>query len=115
MIDGAERVDMAATVRRADPPKVLEYTWGSDLLRWDLTPTATGTRLVLRHTVAGEDWVPKVAAGWHLCLVVADTVLDGRPIAPIRGGDALNYGWQSLHDQYADRLGIEGTPLPDAG
>ena len=81
MIDGDERVDMAATVRRADPPKVLEYTWGPDVLRWELTPTETGTRLVLRHTVAGEDWVPKVAAGWHLCLAVAETVLDGRPIA----------------------------------
>lgn len=114
MINGAERVDVAATVRRADPPKVLEYTWGPDVLRWELTPTAAGTRLVLRHTVAGEDWVPKVAAGWHLCLVVADTVLGGDPIAPIRGSDAMNYGWQSLHDEYAARLGIEGTPLPGA-
>jgi hypothetical protein len=84
-------------------------------LRWELTRTATGTRLVLRHTVAGEDWVPKVAAGWHLCLAVAETVLAGQPIPPIRGSDALDYGWQDLHDRYADLFGIEGTPLPDAG
>jgi uncharacterized protein YndB with AHSA1/START domain len=115
MIDGAERVEMTAMVRRADPPTVLEYTWGDDLLRWELSPIATGTRLVLRHTVAGDHWIPKVAAGWHLCLVVAETVLDGEPIGPIRGGDAMNYGWQDLHDRYADRLGIEGTPLPPAG
>jgi uncharacterized protein YndB with AHSA1/START domain len=115
MIDSADRVDMSATVRRADPPKVLEYTLGDDRLRWELNATVAGTRLVLRHTVAGEDWIPKVAAGWHLCLVVAETVLDGEPMEPIRGRDAMNYGWQDLHDRYADRLGIEGTPLPPAG
>ncbi len=41
----------AIVVKRADPPRVLEYTWGNDLLHWELEPIATGTRLTLRHTV----------------------------------------------------------------
>ena len=106
---------MTATVRRADPPKVLEYTWGDDLLRWELRPRQRERASCFATPWPGEDWVPKVAAGWHLCLVVAETVLDGEPIEPIRGGDAMNYGWQDLHDRYADRLGIEGTPMPPAG
>src|SRR5262245_37255892 len=96
MIDGETAMDMPASVLRAEPPALLEYTWGTDLLRWDLTPVDAGTRLVLRHRVEDREWLPKVAAGWHLCLVVAEHLLDGDPIAPIRGSDALNYGWEEL-------------------
>jgi hypothetical protein len=53
--------------------------------------------------------VPKVAAGWHLCLLVAEHLLDGQPIGPIRGTDARNYGWDELHDAYAAKLGILGS------
>ncbi|HEU4421496.1 MAG TPA: SRPBCC family protein [Pilimelia sp.] len=104
MIDGDTTEDLSASVVRADPPALLEYTWGSDHLRWELTPTGTGTRLTLRHTVAEREWLPKAAAGWHLCLVVAERMLDGHPIGPIRGSDAHNYGWDELHDAYAERL-----------
>ena len=106
MLDGETREDTPAIVRRADPPSVLEYTWGDDLLRWDLEPTAGGTRLTLRHTVDDRGLVPKVAAGWHLCLVVAERMLDGRPVEAIRGQDAMNYGWNELHDAYAAELGV---------
>jgi uncharacterized protein YndB with AHSA1/START domain len=109
MIDGDEAVDLAATVHRVERPSLLEYSWGGDLLRWELAATATGTRLTLRHTLADKAWGAKVAAGWHLCLVVAEHLLDGEPIAPIRGEDARNYGWEELRDGYASKLGIERT------
>jgi uncharacterized protein YndB with AHSA1/START domain len=93
-----------ATVTRAEPPSLLEYRWNDDLMRWELEPDATGTRLTLSHTVAGRDWLPKVAAGWHLCLDVAERLLEGSPTTPIRGADAIEHGWQQLHDAYAERL-----------
>jgi uncharacterized protein YndB with AHSA1/START domain len=105
MIDGDVAEDMAASIRRAEPPTLLEYTWGTDLLRWELAPTGSGTRLTLRHTVQDKDWAPKVAAGWHICLDVAERLLDGRPIGPIRGSEAMNFGWGELNDSYAARLG----------
>ena len=105
MIDGDVSEAMAASVRRVEPPTLLEYTWGKDLLRWELAPTGSGTRLTLRHTVQDEDWLPKVAAGWHICLDVAERLLDGRPIGPIRGSEAMNFGWGELNDSYAARLG----------
>lgn len=74
---------------------------------WRLDADGAGTRLTLRHTVEATDWVPKVAAGWHLCLVVAAHLLDGDPIDPIVGPDAMRYGWQALHDAYAETLGID--------
>lgn len=104
MVDGEVREDMPATVVRAEVPRLLEYTWGPDLLRWELEPTAAGTRLTLRHQTADPDMVPKLAAGWHLCLVVAERLLDGNPIGPIRGRDATNYGWDDLNEAYAKRL-----------
>ncbi len=48
--------------------------------------------------------MPKVAAGWHLCLDVAERLLDGDPVGPIRGEDAKNYGWDRLREEYAERL-----------
>jgi uncharacterized protein YndB with AHSA1/START domain len=101
MVDGDERTDLPATVVVAEPPKVLEYTWGDDLLRWELEPAGDGTRLTLHHSIDDPTWMPRVAAGWHLCLVVAEGLLDGRSIGPIRGEDAKDYGWDDLHDAYA--------------
>ena len=106
MIDGANEVPLSATVIRVDEPTLLEYTWGDDVLRWELAATAAGTRLTLRHTTAERSAVPMAAAGWHMCLDVMALSLDGQPIGAIRGREALDFGWQQLHDAYADRLGI---------
>lgn len=109
MIDGDTTEDLATSVTHAERPTLLEYTLGTDLLRWELAPIDAGTRLTLQHTVQDRDWVPKAAAGWHICLVVAELLLDGRPVGPIRGEDARNYGWDHLHDAYAKVLDVEGT------
>jgi uncharacterized protein YndB with AHSA1/START domain len=104
MIDGDTAEDMPASVQRAEPPHLLVYSWGKDLLRWELAATPAGTRLTLSHTLEDRDWLPKVAAGWHLCLDVAEHLLDGEPMGPIRGSDAKKYGWDELHDAYAAKL-----------
>jgi uncharacterized protein YndB with AHSA1/START domain len=112
MLDDETGVELPpATVNQADPPTLLEYTWGEDLLRWELAPDGDGTRLTLRHTVADPQMVSKVAAGWHLCLAVADHLLAGSPIPPIRGQQAMEYGFAELDKEYSERLGDSGfTP-----
>ncbi|MGC5020869.1 SRPBCC family protein [Micromonospora sp. DT47] len=104
-VDGDEVTEQPARVLRAERPTLLEYTWGEDLLRWELAPTGVGTRLTLRHTVAHRAVLPMVAAGWHLCLDVADHLLAGDPVGPIRGTEAKDFGWVELRDAYAERLG----------
>ncbi|HEU5159174.1 MAG TPA: hypothetical protein VFU43_19415 [Streptosporangiaceae bacterium] len=59
---------------------------------------------MLHHTLKDRDWLPKIAAGWHLCLDVAARLLDADPIEPIRGADAVNYGWTALNAAYYDVL-----------
>jgi uncharacterized protein YndB with AHSA1/START domain len=99
--------DLEASVTRAERPRRLEYTWGDDLLRWELEAIEPGTRLTLRHTVSEEGAVPMATAGWHICIDVLEHLLDGDPIGAIRGEDAMDHGWQELHDAYAARLGVD--------
>jgi len=101
MVDGPDRTDLPATVLRAEAPALLEYTWGDDLLRWELTPADGGTRLTLRHTFAKRDEAPMFAAGWHLCVAVLTRLLAGDPVGVIRGRDATAYGWDELRAAYA--------------
>jgi uncharacterized protein YndB with AHSA1/START domain len=106
-VDGDERTDMAATVTQVVPPALLEYTWGDDVLRWELEPAGGGTRLTLRHTLAARDdqGLPAmVAAGWHLCTDVLDRLLAGHPVTAIRGREAMNHGWERLRAAYAEKL-----------
>lgn len=104
MIDGDSAEEVPSKVTRAERPELLEHTFGTDVLRWELAATGSGTRLTLRHTVGDRDWLPKVAAGWHICLDVAERMLDGRLIGAIRGQEAMQYGWEELRTAYADRL-----------
>lgn len=101
MVDGDERTPMAATVRRAEPPRLLEYTWGPDLLRWELERTGEGTRLTLRHTSGAAGIEAMVAAGWHLCFDVLAQHLAGHDVVAVRGAAAREHGWAELRDRYA--------------
>ncbi|WP_433718719.1 SRPBCC family protein [Actinoplanes sp. CA-051413] len=104
MVDGPDRTDLPATVLRADAPTLLEYTWGDDLLRWELTPADGGTTLTLRHTFAKRDEAPMFLAGWHLCVAVLARLLAGDPVGVIRGRDATAHGWEELRAAYAQKL-----------
>ena len=39
------------TVKRADAPRLLEYNWGGNDIRWELEPLGSGTRLTLWHNI----------------------------------------------------------------
>ena len=95
-------------IKRADAPRLLEFDWGGQDIRWELQPTAAGgTRLTLWHNIA-RNFVAMGAAGWHVCLDVLERSLDGLPIGRIVGGDALHFeGWQRLHAEYAKQFGVE--------
>jgi uncharacterized protein YndB with AHSA1/START domain len=104
MIDRDTRMPMPATVIAAVPPRLLEYAWGEDRLRWELEPSGAGTLMTLRHTLAKPDMVAMVAAGWHICIAVLDRLLDGDPVGVIRGQDAMDHGFERLRDGYAEKF-----------
>jgi uncharacterized protein YndB with AHSA1/START domain len=95
-------------VRRADAPRLLEYNWGGQDIRWELEPLGgDGTRLTLWHNI-DRGFISMGAAGWHICFDVLDRFLGGQPIGRIVAGDALKFsGWQRLNAEYAKQFGVE--------
>ena len=107
-----------AQVRRAEAPRLLEYTWAGKDLRWELEPLAGGgTRLTLWHDI-DRGFIAMGAAGWHVCLDVLAGFLAGQPLGRIVGAEALRSGgWRWLNEEYARQFGVEpgwppGAPKP---
>lgn len=99
-------------VMRADAPKVLEYTWGGNDMRWELEAHDGGTRLTL-WTSIDRRFISMGAAGWHICLDVLDRLLSRTPIGRIVGPEAMKFGhWQRLNKEYAKQFGIETPGWP---
>jgi uncharacterized protein YndB with AHSA1/START domain len=95
-------------VTRADAPRLLEFSWGGQDIRWQLEPLgAGGTRLTLWHNI-DRRFISMGAAGWHICIDVLDRALDGQRTGRIVGPDAMKFaGWQRLNAEYATQFGVE--------
>jgi uncharacterized protein YndB with AHSA1/START domain len=104
--DGTAGDSLASEVLEVEATVRLVYRWGDDLLRWDLALDGDtgGTILTLHHTIDDPEWVAQTAAGWHLCLDVAERSLDGGTGGRIVGEAAMDHGWEALRDGYAERL-----------
>jgi uncharacterized protein YndB with AHSA1/START domain len=98
-----------SSVTRAEAPRLLEYSWGGNDLRWELAALGSGTRLTLWHHI-DRRFISWGAAGWHICFDVLERLLAGEPIGRIVGGEAMSFdGWQRLTSEYAKQFGME-TP-----
>jgi uncharacterized protein YndB with AHSA1/START domain len=101
-----EVIDLTLTgeVLEADEPRRLAFTWGDEILRFELRAEGDGTRLVLIDELPGSI-AARNAAGWDECL----DRLTGRPGVPD--------GWQARFDMYSAVFGPELGPQegPPAG
>jgi uncharacterized protein YndB with AHSA1/START domain len=106
---GAPALHVTETkVTRADAPRLLEYNWGGNDMRWELEARGTGTRLTL-WTSIDRRYISMGAAGWHICFDVLDRLLAGTPIGRIVGMETMKFeGWQRLNKEYAKQFGVEG-------
>jgi uncharacterized protein YndB with AHSA1/START domain len=95
-----------SAVTRAEAPRLLEYSWGGNDLRWELETLGDGTRLTLWHKI-DHRFISWGAAGWHICFDVLERLLAGKPTGRIAGADAMKFGWQRLNTEYAKQFGIE--------
>jgi uncharacterized protein YndB with AHSA1/START domain len=106
---GAPKPHITETrVKRAEPPRALEYNWGGGDVRWELEPIgAGGTKLTLWANI-NRPYISMGAAGWHVCFDVLDRLLSGQPIGRIAGPEAMQVnGWQQLLADYSKQLGVE--------
>jgi uncharacterized protein YndB with AHSA1/START domain len=102
---GAPAPQVSETVvKRAEPPKLLQYSWGDNDLRWQLEPLGKGTRLTLWHNI-DRRYISWGAAGWHICFDVLDAHLAGEPLGRMVGMQTMKFdGWQRLQKEYAQQF-----------
>ena len=74
---------------------VLEYTWGEDIVRFELYPEPEGCRLVLIEKIKKmTNHTPKDLAGWHVCLDIVHALLDDRNI------ESREAEWKKWYEKY---------------
>lgn len=95
-----------ATVKHAEAPKLLEYNWGDQAIRWELEALGSGTRLTLWQNI-DKRYISMGAAGWHICFDVLDRLLGAHPIGRIVAGEAMKFEWPRLNKEYAEQFGVE--------
>jgi uncharacterized protein YndB with AHSA1/START domain len=88
-----------------DPPAVMEFTWGTDLLRIELRADGAGTLLTLTDTFGELGKAARDGAGWHECLERLTADLDGTPPRP------WGERWREVHPRYVTHLGPEASTL----
>jgi uncharacterized protein YndB with AHSA1/START domain len=80
--DGPEQ---KGELRACDPPRLLEYTWGDELLRFELSEAGPGgkhTKLVFTTTFGEHSQASRDATGWHMCLDNLGRNLEGEKPQP---------------------------------
>ena len=89
-------------VTEFDPPRLLAFTWGPSVLRFELEADGDGCRLVFMDSLPREE-AAKNAAGWEVCLERLEASLAGEEPAAEPPADH----WSELHERYAERFGVD--------
>ncbi len=87
-----------------EPLELLEFVWGDETLRFELTAHESGTVLGFSATFADIGKAARDGAGWHVCLDQLGYSLDGRT-APFTSDDR----WRLVHPEYATRFGADAA------
>jgi uncharacterized protein YndB with AHSA1/START domain len=98
--EGPTTTGLVTAFEAAGPPRVLEFTWGEDRLRWEAHPDPGGTLLVLEHTFADRWGAASFAAGWHTCVGALAHSLAGTEQSP---ADPF-----TLHEAFVRALDLDG-------
>ncbi|WP_314591795.1 SRPBCC family protein [Paenibacillus terrigena] len=88
------------TITSYEHNAVLAFTWGEDAVRFELHPAQEGTLLVMKETIHRiTPHTPRDLAGWHVCLDVIASLLDGRDFG------SREKVWKPLYEQYKEAMG----------
>jgi uncharacterized protein YndB with AHSA1/START domain len=96
---GGSGPDFYGEVLAFAPPSLVEFRWGTDVIRIELTESGGGCTLTLTDTFGEVGKAARDAAGWHACLDRLGCHLDGTP-APEPG-----QRWAQVHPTYAETFG----------
>jgi uncharacterized protein YndB with AHSA1/START domain len=89
------------TILELKEQSVLEFTWDEDIVRLELYEEEHGCRLLLIEKINQlTPHTPKDLAGWHVCLDVVHTLLQGNPV-PFR-----KEAWEKWYEEYKKILNL---------
>lgn len=78
---------------------ILEYTWGEDIVRFELYQESDGCKLILNEKIKEiTKHTPRDLAGWHVCLDVISALMDGRTI------ESRKEEWNKWYEKYVGAL-----------
>ncbi|MGQ0714670.1 MAG: SRPBCC domain-containing protein [Gemmatimonadaceae bacterium] len=87
-----------------DPPRVMEFDWNREILRFELEERDGGTFLLFTHTFTDLAKSARDASGWTVCLDALESRLEGEdaePFTPER--------FDALFSDFAVRFGPEAS------
>lgn len=89
-----------------EPPHLLEFLWGVDVIRLEVVPRGDGCTLTLSDTLEEKGKAARDGAGWHTCLDFLEASLDGR--TPELTQEQV---WKQVHPDYVASFGPEASTI----
>lgn len=89
-----------------EPQRMLEFRWGTDIIRLEVEPDGDGTQLTLLDTIDELGKASRDGAGWHACLDHLEHHLDGTPPP----SDPAEH-WRELNRMYIDEFGPAASTI----
>lgn len=89
-----------------DPPSLMEFSWGTDRLRFELAEDGDGCILTLVDVLDDYGKGARDGAGWHACFDALDALLAGEPTRTV-----METRWAEVHDEYVRRFGERASTI----
>jgi uncharacterized protein YndB with AHSA1/START domain len=89
-----------------EPESLIEFRWGTDIIRLEIVPSEAGCTLTLFDTIDDLGKGARDGAGWHVCLEALEHALAGND-PPQTVGER----WQEVHAGYVEKFGPEAATL----
>jgi DNA-binding transcriptional ArsR family regulator/uncharacterized protein YndB with AHSA1/START domain len=103
---GGEFPGFDGEVLACEPPSLLEFRWGTDTIRLEISPHDGGCTLALIDSIDTLGKAVRDGAGWHVCLDALEHELDGTQ-PPWEQGER----WREVHGDYVERFGPEASTI----
>lgn len=97
--------DFTGKVLMYQPPSLVEFSWGTDVLRLELAERTGGCTLTLLDSIDEVGKAARDAAGWHSCIDRLEHHLDGTD-EPWSAGR-----WREVHAGYVADFGAEASAI----
>ena len=93
-------------VLAVEAERLLEFRWGTDIVRFEREPSGGGTRLVFSDTLDELGKAARDGAGWHVCLDELERHLDGED-----SEEDMSDQWRRVHSAYVDEFGPDAATI----